>query len=174
MPIAHQVRRGERDGGDVVAVEERNEDRPDDQLDVKAADASLVKQTRDVDYRGLSHRLPPHAEKKRARRVRARSCIAVRSVARMSGLASLDGKTAVSPCRRWPTRAASTGGLPQVLRPCRMRSPNPLALPERAIGPAARDKGADRGDRSGDEKGPMERTHDRLHVGPLQDVGAIH
>src|SRR3954464_10969691 len=113
MPVADQVRRSERDGGDVVAVEERNQHRPDDQLDMKAADAALVEQARDVDYRGLSHRLPPHA-KKRARRVRARSCIAVRSVARMSGLASLDGKTAVSPCPRWPTRAASTGGLPQV------------------------------------------------------------
>src|SRR4051812_10095 len=166
MPVAHQVRRSERDGGDVVAVEQRNQHRPDDQLDMKAADAALVEQTRDVDYRGLSHRLPPHAEKKRARRVRARACIAVGSVARMSGLASLDGKTAVSPCPRWPTCAASTDGLPQVLRPCRMCLSNPLAFPEGAIGHAARDKGADRGDRSGDEKGPMERTHDRLHVGP--------
>src|SRR3954463_2794341 len=132
MPVAHQVRRSERDGGDVVAVEQRNQHRPDDQLDMKAADAALVEQTRDVDYRGLSHRLPPHAEKKRARRVRARSCIAVRSVARMSGLASLDGEPQ---CRRalMARRARQAQpNLPQVLRPWRIAGES-LAFPQGAV-----------------------------------------
>src|SRR5207248_8853995 len=56
MPVGDEMRRGERDRGDVVAVKERDQHRPDDELDVKAADAALIEQMRNLHYRRFRHR----------------------------------------------------------------------------------------------------------------------
>src|ERR1044071_2482317 len=46
------------DGADVVAVDEGDQNRPQDQLDLKCADAVLVEKMRNLNFRLARHRFP--------------------------------------------------------------------------------------------------------------------
>ena len=59
VPLRDQVRRGKGDGADVVAVDHRHQDRPDDQLDLERADPVLVQKMRNLNFRFAGHRFLP-------------------------------------------------------------------------------------------------------------------
>ena len=57
-PVLDQIRRGERDRSDVVAVDQNDEKRPDDQVDLKRAQPALIEQARNLDFRSVRHCFP--------------------------------------------------------------------------------------------------------------------
>ena len=57
-PGGDEVRRGKRDGGDVVAIDQRQQDRPEQQSDLECAQSALVEQPRNLDFRRARHRFP--------------------------------------------------------------------------------------------------------------------
>src|SRR6185312_4523247 len=57
-PVFDQVRGCKRDSADVVAVDQYDEERPDQELDVKRTQPAFVELTRDLYHRLLSHRFP--------------------------------------------------------------------------------------------------------------------
>jgi hypothetical protein len=72
-PRRDEMRRRERDGGDVVAVDDRNQDRPYQHPDLEAAQPAFVEQTRKLDFRFAGHR-SPLAEKSLSRKA-APACV---------------------------------------------------------------------------------------------------
>src|SRR5262249_40605327 len=58
-PGLHEVGRGERNRRDVVSVDENNEQRPDQELDLKRAEPALVEQTRDLHLLTGRHSILP-------------------------------------------------------------------------------------------------------------------
>src|SRR5205085_6870814 len=56
-----QMRRGEGNCADVIAVDERDQDRPKDQLDLKRANTVLVEKMRNLNFRLARHRFPPES-----------------------------------------------------------------------------------------------------------------
>src|SRR6516165_291085 len=60
MPFPDQVRGGEGDGADVIAVDQRDQDRPEDQFDLERANAVFVQKMRNLNFRLAGHRFPPH------------------------------------------------------------------------------------------------------------------
>ncbi len=58
MPFADQVWGGKGDGADVIAVDQRDQDRPEDQLDLELANAVLVQKMRNLNFRLARHRFP--------------------------------------------------------------------------------------------------------------------
>src|SRR5215831_5558594 len=58
MPFADQVWGGEGDGADVIAVDQRDQNRPEDQLDLERAEAVLVQKMRNLNFRLARHRFP--------------------------------------------------------------------------------------------------------------------
>ncbi len=59
MPIGDEVRRGECDGADIIAVDHRDQDGPDDQLDLERTQPPFVQQARNFNYGCVGHRFPP-------------------------------------------------------------------------------------------------------------------
>src|SRR5262249_43882522 len=55
-PCRNEMRRGERDGGDVIAVDDRNQDRPCEHSDLERAQPAFVEQARKLDLRFAGHR----------------------------------------------------------------------------------------------------------------------
>ncbi len=58
MPFLDQAGHGERDGADVISVDEGNQDRPEDQLDLERADAVLIQKMRNLNFLLAGHRSP--------------------------------------------------------------------------------------------------------------------
>src|SRR5215472_10428168 len=58
MPFADQVWSGKGDGADVIAVDQRDQDRPEDQLDLERTEAVLVQKMRNLNFRLARHRFP--------------------------------------------------------------------------------------------------------------------
>jgi hypothetical protein len=57
-PRRDQMRRRERDRGDVVAVDDRDQNRPYQHPDLEGAQPAFVEQTRKLDFRFAGHRSP--------------------------------------------------------------------------------------------------------------------
>ena len=55
------MRRGKGNRTDVIAVDERDQDRPENQLDLKRANAVLVQKMRNLNFRLAGHRFPPES-----------------------------------------------------------------------------------------------------------------
>jgi hypothetical protein len=58
VPFLDQARRGKGDGADVIAVDQRDQDRPEDELDLKRTNAVLVQKMRNLNFRLAGHRFP--------------------------------------------------------------------------------------------------------------------
>ena len=52
------MRRGESDGADIVAVDDPDQDRPQQHLDLEGAEPALIQQTRNLNFRLAGHLVP--------------------------------------------------------------------------------------------------------------------
>jgi hypothetical protein len=58
MPVGNQMRRGKRDGADVIAVDKRDQHGPYQHLDLERAQPAFVQQSRNL-YDFADHCFPP-------------------------------------------------------------------------------------------------------------------